>query len=159
MCTCLYVSVSGGARNEALTSLLWVQLFCEATTSLSWCWQFVCVCVCVHVHFPYAFHVALHRVLLTARAGWRDWLQIMIKLKVFLIVCRQIPRVKRSMAQLLALRYLSHIHTHTHLSLTALHCFALTSTVTFAPPLYQCVCSCPQSTGRVVRAGSLVWHS
>ena len=34
-------------------------------------------------------------------------MQIMIKLKVFLIVCRQIPRARRSIA-------FSHTHTHTH---------------------------------------------
>lgn len=70
------------------------------------------MCVCIHI-LHVEFHIALHRVLLTSRAGWRDWLQIMVKLKVILIVSRQIPRVKRSIAELLALS-MSTADTHTH---------------------------------------------
>lgn len=99
------------------------------------------MCVCIHI-LHVEFHIALHRVLLTSRAGWRDWLQIMVKLKVILIVCRQIPRVKRSIAELLALS-MSTADTHTHFFFHSIpHVFSLMSTVTFALRVYDGACMC-----------------
>lgn len=72
----------------------------------------------------------------------------MIKLKVFLIVCRQLPGaegINRSGADFLTNRLslslrLPSLNAHTrHFSFspTALYCLAVTSTVTFAPAVHH----------------------